>query len=270
MHAKRWITGLIALPFLVFLIVKGGAFFSVFIGAVALVAQWEYARIAYDASLRQDRGVVARIAFISTALIVWAAHRQSTDLMLFFIALNLLGAGAAAVFQFKHQPGILRTVRWQILGILYIPTLLGYTILLRSGAGAEGARWLFFFLCLVFAGDIGALYVGTFWGRRKLCPAVSPKKTVEGAVGGLLANVLVGVSFKLLFMPQLPWGMGFLFFFSIGIAGQLGDLFESGFKRAARIKDSGGLLPGHGGILDRADAVLFAAPVAYFFKEFLF
>jgi phosphatidate cytidylyltransferase len=81
---------------------------------------------------------------------------------------------------------------------------------------------------------------------------------------------LIGACFKLLFLPQLPWGLSLLFFISLGIAGQLGDLFESGLKRVAHVKDSGSLLPGHGGILDRADAVMFAAPVAYMFKEYLF
>jgi len=99
---------------------------------------------------------------------------------------------------------------------------------------------------------------------------LSPGKTIEGSLGGLGANILCGGLFKLFFLPDLSWGVSLLFFISLGIAGQIGDLFESGLKRVADMKDSGGILPGHGGILDRADAAMYAAPVAYFFKAYLF
>jgi phosphatidate cytidylyltransferase len=130
--------------------------------------------------------------------------------------------------------------------------------------------WIFLLLILVFLGDTGAYYVGSYFGQHKLCPAVSPNKTIEGSVGGLAASLGAGALFKHFFLPLLPWGLSLLFFFSIGIAGQVGDLFESQLKRVYKIKDSGTLLPGHGGVLDRIDALLFAAPVAYFFKEYVF
>jgi phosphatidate cytidylyltransferase len=104
-------------------------------------------------------------------------------------------------------------------------------------------------------------------GRHKLCPAVSPNKTIEGTVGGLAANVCAGALFKVFFFPLLQWNLSVLFFLCIGVAGQVGDLFESKLKRVANLKDSGALLPGHGGFLDRIDALLFAAPIAYFFIE---
>ena len=86
---------------------------------------------------------------------------------------------------------------------------------------------------------------------------------------GIAVNIIIGICIKLLLLPELSWGISFLFFISLGIMGQMGDLFESGLKRVAGIKDSGGIFPGHGGILDRADATLFAAPVAYLFKEYI-
>jgi phosphatidate cytidylyltransferase len=134
--------------------------------------------------------------------------------------------------------------------------------------GGNGVWWVYFLVCTVFSGDIGAYYIGTYFGRHKLCPVVSPNKTIEGSVGGLALTLGVGALFKYFFMPLVPWGLSILFFLSIGIAGQVGDLFESALKRAGNIKDSGVLLPGHGGLLDRIDALLFAAPVTYFFKEY--
>jgi phosphatidate cytidylyltransferase len=107
-------------------------------------------------------------------------------------------------------------------------------------------------------------------GRHKLSPAISPGKTVEGAIGGLAANLVVGAIGKTLFLPSLPWSLSILFFLAVGIAGQLGDLFESEMKRSSNIKDSSNILPGHGGILDRIDALLFACPVAYVFIRFIF
>lgn len=121
----------------------------------------------------------------------------------------------------------------------------------------------------MFAGDIGALYAGTYLGRHKLCPSVSPGKTIEGSLGGLAGNVVVGAAIKLIFFPRLLWGESILFFLILGVVGQIGDLYESEFKRAAGVKDSGVILPGHGGLLDRIDALLFALPVAYFFKKFM-
>jgi phosphatidate cytidylyltransferase len=122
---------------------------------------------------------------------------------------------------------------------------------------------------VVFLGDTGAFYVGSYLGRHKLSPIVSPNKTIEGAFGGIAANLSVGAFFKYFFIPRLPWGLGLLFFLTLGVVGQVGDLFESKLKRDSNIKDSGSLLPGHGGVLDRIDALLFAAPVAYLFKEYI-
>jgi phosphatidate cytidylyltransferase len=96
-------------------------------------------------------------------------------------------------------------------------------------------------------------------GRHKLSPAISPGKTIEGAIGGLVANLVIGAIGKFFFLPGLPWGTALLFFITVGIAGQVGDLFESELKRSSNIKDSSGILPGHGGILDRIDALLFAS-----------
>jgi phosphatidate cytidylyltransferase len=266
MHLKRWITGLTALPILIGLIWCGPPFmYSVFIAIVCVVALWEYFRIILPGSSPKD-GVLA-LSLVIGPLIVLVSGKNSFSPVISLLTFNLLLTGMTAVFRFKSHPGITDLVAKQALGMIYIPLCLSYLLLIRNGDA--GIAWTFFLLCTIFAGDTGAFYAGSYLGRHKLCPSVSPGKTIQGALGGLLANVIIGSIFKYFFLENLPWGPSLLFCISVGIAGQIGDLFESAFKRAADIKDSGSILPGHGGILDRIDALLFATPVAYFFKQYL-
>lgn len=270
MHLKRWITGLSALPFLIYIIVKGGLLFTLFIGLVALIAMWEYFRVTLKDNESTSVPTMKVLAYLYVALIMWSAHQLSAAAILNSIAFCFWLTGIASVLLFRSDQQIFEIARKQLLGVLYVPLLLSYLILVRDGTAAAGAVWIFYILVVVFAGDIGALYAGTFFGKHKLYPALSPKKTVEGSLGGLGTNVVFGLAFKAIFLPGLSWVTSLAFCLALGAVGQIGDLFESGLKRVANIKDSGGILPGHGGILDRADAAMYAAPVAYMFKAYLF
>ena len=270
MHLKRWITGLVALPFLIFIIIKGGVLFSVFIGLLALIGFWEYTRVVFSGSRETSKSIVVLIGYLSIPMFVWAGHLHAPGLIFHVITLYFIVTAFLSILLYKRDRLVYETSKKTMLGVVYIPVLLSYLILIRDGEQIEGAKWIFLILAIVFAGDVGALYAGTFFGKHKLSPSVSPKKTIEGSMGGIAVNLIVGIGFKLMLLPELSWGISFLFFISLGIMGQVGDLFESGLKRVAGIKDSGGILPGHGGILDRADAAMFAAPMAYFFKEYLF
>jgi len=270
MFLKRWITGLVALPFLIYLIVKGGAAFSVFIGVVALIALWEYFRVTFNQDDRPSVMYMKITGYLYVALIMWFAHFLSSQFILNSLVCCFGLTAFTSLLLFRSDPFVFEIAKKQLAGVLYIPVLLSYLVLIRNGSASEGAVWIFFVVLVVFCGDIGALYAGTFLGKHKLHPALSPKKTIEGSMGGIAANILMGLTYKLFFMPQLSWGVSLMFCVALGVAGQIGDLFESGLKRVANIKDSGGILPGHGGILDRIDAIMFAAPVAYFFKTYLF
>ena len=182
-------------------------------------------------------------------------------------AVNLLGAGLISVLVFKRDRTVIEMIPKQVQGVVYIPFLLSFLALIRRDP--QGLIWVFLVLGIVFSGDICAYYFGSYLGRHKLNPAISPGKTVEGALGGLVGNVLAGAVGIYFFLPGISWPPAVLFFLSVGIAGQVGDLFESEFKRSSAVKDSGGILPGHGGFLDRIGALLFAAPVAYLFKTFI-
>lgn len=148
-----------------------------------------------------------------------------------------------------------------LLGFIYVGTLPSFAIRLLDIP--NGLIWFLGLLGIVFSGDIGAYVVGLSFGKRKLMPLVSPKKTIEGALGGLVASMTVGfvLSQYLTHIPALHLALLAL---STGIFAQFGDLFESQLKRVADIKDSGSIMPGHGGVLDRIDGVLFASPILLF------
>ena len=256
------------IPFLVLLISIGGTMWlAVVINVICILALWEYFRIV----LNKDRKITTTsfqiLALLTGSMVLWAAYFRSFNMILDIIVLNVIISALISLPKFKSDPSVWEIVFKQVVGILYIPLFLSYMVLIRNGD--NGVLWIFLLLIVVFMGDTGAYYLGSYFGKHKLCSAVSPNKTIEGALGGLAASLVSGALIKYLFLPLLPWGLSLLLFLSIGIVGQVGDLFESQIKRVAHIKDSGAILPGHGGVLDRIDALLFAAPVAYIFKEYL-
>lgn len=127
----------------------------------------------------------------------------------------------------------------------------------------DGPTWFFFLLLVVFAGDIFAYFGGRFWGRRKFMPRISPNKTWEGCLAGLTGSVVVGVTMLALLLPAVPWTTTLAFCLICGFSAQSGDLLMSLIKRVAKVKDTGHLMPGHGGILDRLDGVFIACPLVY-------
>jgi phosphatidate cytidylyltransferase len=147
----------------------------------------------------------------------------------------------------------------------------GYIIALRM-AGDEvsrlPAKLLTLFFIVVFAGDTGAYYTGRTLGKKRLAPHISPGKTVEGAIGGLLGNVLAVLIAHYTFFPELPLAHAAPLAVVMGLLGITGDLCESMLKRGARAKDAGKLIPGHGGLLDRLDSMLFNAPLLFYYHEF--
>jgi phosphatidate cytidylyltransferase len=268
MHLKRILTSLIAFPMLSLLIWKASVpGFSVFIAAVALLALYEYGRIVFFDRPAVVFSPIAIWGAVIGLLIIGAAHFNSFPLIWGLLVVNFMGAAILSMPAYKTGAGIMDVVEKQIQGVLYVPVSLAFIVLIRHDP--HGVAWIFFLLFMVFAGDVGAFYAGKIFGRRKLSPAISPNKTLEGSIGGLLLCAVVGYAFARLFLPHLAHPVIFLMFVMVNLFAQAGDLFESELKRAGGIKDSGNILPGHGGILDRIDALLFAAPVTYIFKEFV-
>lgn len=266
-HFKRWITGLAALAVLIACVIAGGATFSLLAGLGCCACLWEYARIVRPPGTRLLSQPLILAGYVASLGVILAAHAGRADIILVVLSLNGVACGLLSVQRFPSDRTVLDGVARQIQGVCYIALPLALLILLRSAPG--GTAWIFLLCAVIFAGDTAALYVGTLWGRHKLCPAISPGKTVEGALGGLAANLAVGMAAKALFLPEVGWAAALAFAAAVGLAGQVGDLFESELKRASNVKDSGGLLPGHGGVLDRIDALLFAAPVAFVLRMYV-
>jgi phosphatidate cytidylyltransferase len=182
---------------------------------------------------------------------------KSWELLFIVLALIFL-----ILMQFKRRDnsGVIVDISTTLFGILYVSWFFSFMIKIRYLTGGLG--FLVALLVITKLGDIGAYLVGSKWGRKLLMPRISPKKTVEGSLGGLLFSIAGGLACK----PLLPFGYGQLFFISacLGILGQLGDLSESLLKRDCQVKDSGNIFPGMGGALDEIDSLLFTAPVFYF------
>jgi phosphatidate cytidylyltransferase len=268
MHWKRWITALVLVPPLVLLILWGGSIlFAVIIALAGTLCLWEYYRIAFHGHVPPVPIAFHGWGYLCGVLVLTAAHNGSSTALMLALALSLTGAAVMSVLRFGTSSDAPVVAVKQVFGVLYVSVFLAFLIMLRNST--DGPLWVLFLFWVIAWGDTGALYTGTLLGRHKLCPAVSPKKTVEGAAGGLMANLIFAWLFKLAFFHSMAGWTCTVFALIVGAVGQMGDLFESEFKRAAGVKDSSNLLPGHGGFLDRLDALLLAAPVAFFLKEFI-
>lgn len=173
-----------------------------------------------------------------------------------------------------HQ-AMLPSLGNSVIGQLYIAVPLALTIRLTlvvdpfsSMTQYNGLLLLAIFI-FIWVNDTGAYLVGSRWGKRRLAPNISPKKSVEGSIGGLLLVLLSAVVLRLLLFPELSWLSILLIAAVVAIFGTIGDLFESSLKRQAGVKDSGKLIPGHGGILDRIDSLLLVVPAVYLLLAFL-
>jgi len=164
---------------------------------------------------------------------------------------------------FQNKKNSTADIEKHFIGIYIITFLLSHFIWLRDLTA--GKQWIFFLFSVVFAGDTFALYGGKFCGHHRLASRISPGKTVEGTIIGLIGNCVGGVLFAFFFLSGFSIRALLLLSVVLGVLGQLGDLWESILKREANVKDSGWLLPGHGGFLDRVDSMLFTTPFLYYF-----
>lgn len=253
----RVLTGIAFVPALVYMIHQGGWVFSTFIFATVVVGAWEWWRLG-----RPTAGWVDLVLVTVGALgLLQGAQDARPDRLIPFLAVFFL---VMTLLLMRHSDGRAQARAGHILvGMLYVGLLPAF--LLRMRALPDGCAAILLTYAVVFACDSAAYGCGRTFGRLPLWPRISPKKTWEGAIGGLVGAVIVAVLGALWFARflSIPEAIGFGLI--VGIIGQCGDLVESLWKREAGIKDSSQVIPGHGGVLDRFDNLHFAAPILFLY-----
>ena len=254
---------MIALPLLILLIAFASPMvFSLFMAVVLFLALLEFDRMG----LAAEHGAEQWLAALAGATAAPLLYSQQIFLLLPLLVASVLALFLLFLFRLPDIAVVHHRLSWLCLGWLYIPLLLGHLVLLRGLP--DGQAWIFLTLLVIMSCDTAAYFVGSNFGKRKLYPLVSPNKSVEGGLGGLVGSVLAVLLASVTFLPKIGLLDGILIGLLLGVLGQLGDLFESLLKRACRVKDSGTLIPGHGGILDRLDSLLFAFPLAYYLARY--
>ena len=225
---------------------------------VVSLASWEYYEMTEPDQGRPDRALCMLLALLFPV----AAFFGKADSLFSLLFLSFLVLSFRALFGNKKLKDRFEKLHLRIFGILYVGFTLSHFLLLADLD--HWRQWIFALLIVIYLGDGAAYFSGSYLGKRKLAEKLSPKKTWEGAVGGLLGSLLGMVICHLLFFSMVSFSQALLVAALMAVIGQMGDLVESLIKRSCEIKDSGNILPGHGGILDRIDSVLFAVPVGYY------
>lgn len=263
---KRILSAAIGIPVLIFAVYQGGLLFIALLAILTFFALYEFH------SFIEKKGInLPKVIFITNGLIfilIAVAGIKSGlifDFFLFYVLISFL----ISQLLIKQKNNALLNSSLAFLGTIYVGWLSAHFIYLRNLSG--GFFYVILVLLVTWANDTGAYFIGINFGKVKLCPKISPNKTVEGAIGGLIfsliACLIIGGLWVNNLSPDFNFSLVQLLILGtlISLAAQLGDLVESLFKRDAGVKDSSNLIPGHGGILDRFDSLLFAAPVVYYY-----
>ena len=267
----RIISSIVSLPILLAIIYFGTPFhffllleFAIFIGLYEFYRMIEKGGLGCYKWAGIILGILLSLAIFKGAYINLVI---AASVIILFIIRIFEGNNPPTPTFNKGGQGGFSYVSNTIFGIVYVSFLMSYLGVIRA-SGDNGRELIFFVLLITWMGDTTAYYGGKGFGKHKLAPAISPKKTVEGAIIGLIGSIVGAIIAKSWFLDISilnAIAAGIL----IGVFGQFGDLSESIIKRNLQVKDSGGIIPGHGGILDRVDSLLFSAPVFYYYYSFI-
>jgi phosphatidate cytidylyltransferase len=257
---KKILTGSLLVPPVLFLIIIGPpAVLSMMVLLATFFGLREFYALALPNSKWVERLMGIGLGLILSFLVIHGDFK--TILPFFVLLLLLLSLLSLAISQ--NLPSTISSMGILLFGILYIGFLLPHVALIRKMA--EGRVWALFLIVTIWAGDIFAFFSGSLFGKHKLYPKISPNKTYEGLGGAMVGSILVALVYSHFFIPRMDLGLCLLLAIGLTILGQLGDFTESMLKRSAQVKDSGSLIPGHGGMLDRMDSFLFSAPFLHYF-----
>lgn len=264
----RIISAVFGLPLIIGILLLGGKLFYLFVFLLSIIGLYEYYKAFSNTEYKPISWIGYLISIIYYLLIFWNASSFISFSLLIFAALLL-------IFLDTIRKGYnILNVAVTILGIIYAPFLFSNLIFIYNELNGKLLIWLPFLTA--WFSDTGAYFIGSYFGKKKLCPLLSPNKTIEGAIGGIIASALFSAITGLLFI-RMGYDASIIHYLIIGLicgaTSILGDLSASAIKRFAHIKDYSNVIPGHGGILDRFDSILFTAPTLYTYitiiKEFL-
>lgn len=261
---KRVITGAIGatlvLCVLIFLDRVGARFLS---AVFSLFMLYEFINISFFhlTDMKEKRLVMLGVSWLTIFLSFIIPGAQFELLLFLFFSIFGYFLFTANRHEGEHFQQHFQELMYGVFAALYLVLIPIYFPMIRNSPG--GIHWSVMFLLIIWGGDVGAYFTGKKYGRRKLYPAISPKKTLEGAGGGMATSVVIAILYKLIFFKVASVGGVILTAILVNVFAQVGDLCESFFKRAFHKKDSGSILPGHGGFLDRFDSFVFSLPVMY-------
>ena len=262
MGIKRILSSIVLIPVLYFIVWKlPPEYFAGLAVVAAAIGQYEFYRMARNRGSKPHAilGIALGVLLVLTSYQPLVTGMGSA----FYITMVLLLIMLTRLFAPRPVEGAVEDISITFLGVFYVAMLFGFQVAIRMGA--DGKYWLVFMYLVIWASDTGAYYAGTNLGKHKLYPKISPQKSVEGLIGGVLAAMAAAHLCRVWFLPVLTVKEATLLGFILVLAGTLGDFVESLLKRSAGVKDSGTIIPGHGGMLDRMDSMLFAAPVLYYY-----
>lgn len=265
---KRLLSGLVLGALLVITIWSANPYFFIAFGTLVMsLALWEF----YSLAQMVGCNCYKFLGYCASAVVVYGFIINKQILILPASVALLISMMIAVLFESKDAkdfPKIVGSVSATLFGTFYVFVLPAYLIATRmivSPVEGLASRLLTIFFLIIVAGDAGAYYAGRSLGKHKLAPVISPGKTVEGSVGGLIAAIVIALVAKYTFFPQIPVLHAVILSIVMNIVGQMGDLFESLIKRGSGAKDAASIIPGHGGLLDRLDSVVFNAPLLYLY-----
>ena len=258
---KRVLSTVVLLPVFVGIVMGPVWLFGVTVVLVSAVAQWEFTGMFERAGVRTFRwlGLVGGTT-VTASFALPISERVAFTAVLLAVLLSALWRPRGA--RIAWEPAAVT-----LFGICYVNWLLGYGFWLRDLPG--GSDWVLLLVWVTWLGETAAYVVGSTLGRAKLAPVISPRKTVEGAAAQLVVSLLAAVVAQVWFFTEIGLGRAAVAGLLLGVVGQLGDLVESALKRSVGTKDTGTLIPGHGGILDRLDSLLFNTPALFYYTRFL-
>ena len=241
--------------------------------AAMVVALFEFWLLARKQQIRADAaaGLLSAVALCTVFYFTEPGRLPDLLMIQFILILLTIGSLVAAMLRGAPFDRMITSAGVTVLGVMYIVLLGGHLVALRVGFAPQLSKHLLSFFFLVIMGaDAAAYYGGRAFGKHKLAPSISPGKTWEGAVAGMLASLLLAAAAHYWFFPELRTKFALPLAAVMNVISVIGDLTESALKRSAGAKDTATILPGHGGVLDRIDSLLFNAPVIYYFARSYF